>query len=186
MLSTAPRSFFSVELCFSFTHATALHGKLRTIIDRLGPQVHAQEKWQSHRDVADLLLANIQHANFGCWEYMDDDSDNNMWNDWLLPMTDRSRQPTGDEPGGWFTITMMMQCRKGTSTDATAARAFRTVGDQLWNRGSFAAMLQTIPGISFGGVVCDALYLMPRDTTYGFTDNELTSARMQYLRPLGG
>jgi hypothetical protein len=183
--STVSRSFFSVELCFSFTNAPALHSKLQAIIQRSGDKLHAQEKWRNHRDVADLLLAHIDTAERGCWEYMDDDSDDAMWDDWLLPMNDASRQPQGTEAGGHFTITMMMQCRKGTSTDATAARAFRTVGDQLWTRGTFAAMLQTIPGISFGGVVRDALYLMPRDNTAGFTDDELATARMQYLRPLG-
>ncbi|HEY1101262.1 MAG TPA: hypothetical protein VGF99_20155 [Myxococcota bacterium] len=178
------RSFFSVELCFSFTDANAVHDEARRILNRTNDHVAPGAKWANHRAMADVLLQNIDKASRGCWEYMDDDSDDVMWKDWLLPMTDRSRQPqsTGGE---WFTVTMMAQAKKGSPSDDVLAHAFRGVGDELWTRGTFASMLKSIPAISFGSIVKDALYVMPRDSKHGFNDDELQLERMKYLRVLG-
>jgi hypothetical protein len=185
-MSSVARSFFSVELCFSFTHGQRIHDEVRRVLARTGDDVSPATKWANHRAVADVLLAGIDHASRGCWEYMDDDSSDVMWDDWLLPLNDRSRQPRGEEAGGWFTMTMMFQARRRTQTDRVFATAFENVGDQLWRRETFAEMLHTIPAISFANVVRDALYLMPRDTNCGFTDDELASERMKYLRLLHG
>ena len=102
------RSFFSVELCFPFARAHCVHDEVRRILARTGDEVPSAGKWSNHRAVADVLLANIDEAARGCWEYMDDDSSDTMWDDWLLPLTDRSRQPRGESAGGWFTMTMML------------------------------------------------------------------------------
>jgi hypothetical protein len=80
---------------------------------------------------------------------------------------------------------MMLQARRGTPTDRVLASTFAGVGDELWTRETFSQMLQTIPAVSFANVVRDALYLMPRDTNRGFTDEELATERMKYLRVLG-
>jgi len=184
-MSGVPRSFFSVELCFNFAESKRVHDEVRRVLARTSDEVSPAAKWTNHRAVADVLLGCIDQAARGCWEYMDDDSGDVMWDDWLLPLTDRSRQPKGDEAGGWFTMTMMMQARRGTPTDRVLASAFSGVGDELWTRGTFAQMLQTIPAVSFSNVVRDALYLMPRDSTCGFTDAELATERMKYLRVLG-
>lgn len=182
---TVPRSFFSVELCFSFAQSKRVHDEVRRVLARTSDEVTPGAKWANHRAVADVLLSCIDQAARGCWEYMDDDSADVMWNDWLLPLTDRSKQPRGDEAGGWFTMTMMMQAHRNTPTDRVIASAFQGVGDELWTRGTFAQMLQAIPAVSFSNVVRDALYLMPRDSTCGFTDDELEQERMKYLRVLG-
>jgi hypothetical protein len=180
-----PRSFFSVELCFPFTTAAALHTEVRKLLQEAPAEAHADLKWRNHRQIADLLLQHISSAVRGCWEYMDDDGEDRMWDDWLLPLTDRTRQPAGHEAGGYFTVTMMMQCCQGTRSDRVARTAFKAAGDQLWTSGTFASMLESIPAISFGGVIKDALYLMPRDHNAGFTDDELKLERMKYLRLLG-
>jgi hypothetical protein len=180
-----PRSFFSVELCFAFERAHAVHDEVRRILARTGDAVSAGAKWANHRAVADVLLQNIDAASRGCWEYMDDDSSDTMWDDWLLPLTDRSRQPRGETSGGWFTMTMMLQAQRRSPSDRVLSDAFATAGDALWTRGTFASMLQSIPAIAFSSVVRDALYLMPRDSNRGFTDEELTLDRMKYLRVLG-
>ncbi len=179
------RSFFSVELCFSFVTANAVHDEARRILNRTNDNVTVGAKWSNHRAMADVLLANIEKATRGCWEYMDDDSDDAMWNDWLLPMTDRSKQPQGTSPGEWFTVTMMAQAKKGSPSDQVLMHAFGAVGDALWTRGTFASMLKSIPAISFSSIVKDALYVMPRDSTIGFSDEELKLERMKYLRVLG-
>lgn len=179
------RSFFSVELCFSLTNSYSLHREAQRVLARTPETVSPAAKWANHRQIADLMLNAIPDAQRGCWEYMDDDGDDAMWNDWLLPMSDRSRQPKGDEEGPWFTITLMMQAKSGAQTDRILKGAFVGAGDRLWTKGTFATLLQAIPAISFGSVVKDALYLMPRDTTRGFTDAELNSERMKYLRVLG-
>lgn len=178
------RSFFSVELCFSFSAAAPVHRQVQRILSRTLDDVPVREKWANHRAIADILLAHVNTAVRGCWEYMDDDGDDRMWNDWLLPMKDRTRQPMGQYDGGYFTVTLMMQCKRGSPTDRTAQTAFRAAGSDLWTRDTFATMLQAIPGISFAGVVKDALYLMPRDNNVGFTDDELRLPRMTYLRVL--
>ncbi len=180
----AARSFFSVELCFSLENSYVLHQEAQRVLKRTPETVSPAGKWANHRQVADLMLQAIQDARRGCWEYMDDDADDAMWNDWLLPLTDRSRQPQGNKEGPWFTITLMLQARRFTQTDKILKGAFSGVGDALWTRGTFAEMLQAIPAISFGAVIKDALYLMPRDAVHGFTDEELNSERMKYLRPL--
>lgn len=180
-----PRSFFSVELCFSLTNSFTLHREAQRVLGRTPDTVLPSAKWANHRQIADLMLSAIPDASRGCWEYMDDDGDDAMWNDWLLPLTDRSRQPKGEQGGPWFTITLMIQARQHVHTDRLLKSAFAGAGNALWTKGTFAAMLQTIPAISFGSVVKDALYLMPRDTNMGFTDAELNSERMKYLRVLG-
>lgn len=179
------RSFFSVELCFSLENSFALHREAQRVLGRTPDTVSPAAKWANHRAIADLMLAAIPDARRGCWEYMDDDSDDVMWDDWLLPLTDRSRQPKGVDEGPWFTLTLMIQAQSGSPTDRILKRACDTAGTDLWTKGTFAAMLQTIPAISFGSVVKDSLYLMPRDTTQGFTDAELNSERLKYLRVLG-
>ncbi len=184
-MAGVPRSFFSVELCFSFARSMRVHDEVRRVLARTADDVPPGAKWANHRAVADVLLASIEDASRGCWEYFDDDSADVMWNDWLLPMNDRSRQPKGETAGGWFTMTMMLQAKRYSPTDQALARAFRGAGDALWTKGTFATMLQAIPSISFANVVRDALYLMPRDTTKGFTDEELDLERMKYLRVLG-
>jgi len=184
-MAGVPRSFFSVELCFPFARAHAVHDEVRRILGRTGDDAPPGAKWANHRAVADVLLQNIGEAARGCWEYMDDDSGDTMWDDWLLPLKDRSRQPAGDAAGGWFTMTMMLQARRHSPTDRVLSKAFAAAGDQLWTRGTFGAMLQAIPAIAFSSVVRDALYLMPRDTNRGFTDAELELERMKYLRVLG-
>lgn len=179
------RSFFSVELCFSLNNSYALHKESQRVLARTPESVSPSAKWANHRQIADLMLAAIPDAQRGCWEYMDDDGDDAMWNDWLLPMSDRSRQPKGEDEGPWFTITLMMQAKRQAQTDRILKSAFESAGSNLWTKGTFATMLQAIPAISFGSVVKDALYLMPRDTNKGFTDQELNSERMKYLRVLG-
>jgi hypothetical protein len=179
------RSFFSVELCFSLTNSFGLHREAQRVLGRTPDTVSPAAKWANHRQIADLMLSTIADARRGCWEYMDDDGDDAMWDDWLLPLKDRSRQPKGEDEGPLFTITLMIQAKRFAQTDRILKGAFDDAGDNLWTKGTFAAMLQAIPAISFGSVVKDALYLMPRDTSKGFTDAELNSERMKYLRVLG-
>ena len=179
------RSFFSVELCFPFATANAVHDEARRILNRTTDHVPVGGKWANHRAMADVLLQNIDAATRGCWEYMDDDSEDVMWNDWLLPMSDRGKQPKGNAEGGFFTVTMMAQAKKGSPSDEVLSRAFNMAGSELWTRGTFASMLKSIPAISFASIVKDALYVMPRDSVNGFTDEELTLERMKYLRILG-
>lgn len=179
------RSFFSVELCFSLENSFGLHREAQRILARTPDTVSPAAKWANHRQLADLMLGAVSDARRGCWEYMDDDSDDVMWNDWLLPLTDRARQPKGVDEGPWFTLTLMLQAHAGSPTDRVLRLACAAAGDQLWTRGTFTAMLQSIPAVSFGSVVKDSLYLMPRDSTQGFTDAELNTERMKYLRVLG-
>jgi hypothetical protein len=176
------RSFFCVELCFSFVDRAALHSELRTLI-QVAPRVAApDEKWRLHRRAVDLLSREVQHAERGCWEYMDDDSDSTMWNDWMRPLRERDRRPKGDEPGGWFTFGMMFQLKRHSATDHVIAALYRSIGDTTWTRNTFAHMLQAIPRISFGSVARDTMYLMPRDDNKGWTDAELGLEHMKYLR----
>jgi len=179
------RSFFSVEVCFSFSRSAALHDRLARLVKGAPESQDPEHKWRLHRRVADALIAGLPEAERGCWEYVDDDGEDAMWTDWLAPLSDESRRPSGEEAGGYFTFTMMMQAKRHSPTDRVLARAFRASEGALWNRGTFAGLLQTLPALSFDSVVRDALYLMPRDGNRGFTEGELQTERMKYLRVLG-
>jgi hypothetical protein len=179
------RSFFSTEILFSFTRSAALHGRFRDLVQTAPGALFPEQKWRLHRRAANLMLEGLAEAERGCWEYMDDDGSDEMWNEWESPLHDPSRRPGGREPGGFFTFTMMFQTKSGTLSDRSLASACRLGEGQLWSRGTFATMLQTLPALGFDSVVKDALYLMPRDATAGFTERELAADRMKYLRVLG-
>ncbi len=179
-------SFFSVELCFPIGEARACHQELQAVLGKGLSQTTPRGKWLLWKSAAAIMEKHLQHATLGCWEYFDDDSADRMYDDWLEPLTNPQRrpQPTQDE-ARYFTFTLMMQMQRNSQTDFVLRAACAAKEPHLWARETFARILQELPKASFGVVVRDCVYMMPRDAdSYGFTNEDLRSEKMTYLRPI--
>ena len=55
---------------------------------------------------------------------------------------------------------------------------------QLWQRSSFARVLQALPSVSFAAVKGDVVYLIPRETDWGLMGSDLRQPKFHYLRPI--
>lgn len=186
-------SFFSVELMFPFEAHAELHLRLKNHL-LIGPLKAApQEKWRHTVDASALLLQHLATAERGCWEYFNDATAESMYDDWMGPMTDESRQPghaAEDDPNGtgprWFTFTILFRMVRGSSTDLALMEACKVPKSSLWRRATFRRILAALQKVSFASVSRDAMYLMPRDGEYAWTPQDLERDNMNYLRSLEG
>lgn len=181
-------SFFSIELLFPFAKNEALHTRLRDHL-RAGPlSATPQEKWRHTVEASGMLGDALSSARRGCWEYFDNEEAASMYDDWMRPMVDESRQPgpaseDGDGPR-YFTFTILFRMVKGSATDVALRTACNKPEGMLWRRSTFRGILRTLGQVSFASVSRDAMYLMPRDDSYGWTDVDLKRDFMGYLRAI--
>jgi hypothetical protein len=179
-------SFFSLELCFPVSEARACHDELRAVLAKGLDQTTPRGKWLLWKSSMDVMQRYLPQAVLGCWEYFDDASADRMYEDWLEPMTNPQRRPqaTSDDTR-YFTFTLMMQVQSSSTTDYVLKTACSASEPNLWTRATFAKILDAVRKISFGVVVRDCVYMMPRDIDgYGFTHADLRGEKMTYLRPI--
>ena len=110
------RSFFSLELCFPLHDARACHDQLRGLMGKLLSAETPRGKWQLFKSAAHIMSTHLDRAYMGCWEYFDDGQADPMYEDWLQPMKDKSRQPKArtSEGASYFTFTMMLQPQRNS------------------------------------------------------------------------
>ena len=152
-----------------------------------------QQKWQAYRNITDLLLPHVPRFEKGCWDFFDNDeranSDFQMWCNGMLTEEGSRKSPSGHgdpyrgEPR-YLTFTVAVLLIQGTPTERLLAQRCTIPKEHLWRRDVFAHIIEGLPHINFASVKGDALYLIPRDDTYGLTKQDLEHEKFKYLRPL--
>ena len=97
----------------------------------------------------------------------------------------RPHGPYRPEPR-YMTFTMAMLLAQNSPADMAMRQLCNIPQPMLWNRSSFARILQGMRIVSFASVKSDVLYLIPGDDAWGLTLQDLSEPKFEYLRPIGG
>ena len=185
-------SIFAMEVCARMDRAPAI-GSIREIIARHPVHTTYQAKWHMYRQCVEILRANIDHIERGCWDFFDDDaralSDFEMWCRGMLAEETTRKAPSGqgDPRVGdvrYLTFTMAFLLARGSECERALARLADVPEPVLWHRATFARILHGLGVLNFASVKSDVLYLIPRDDGWGLTASDLALPKFEYLRVL--
>ncbi len=188
-------SVFTIEVCARFDVGPQLLDALRPLVQTAPENVTRDEAWRRHAEAANLLLQHVDVIERGCWEYFDDEARAKwMFDDWTRPVLERQipRQEASGEPGyrdsgpRYLTFTMVYLLARDSPSDLALRPLCQIPDADLWQKATFRRLLQAVRTLSFGSVRADAMYLIPRDADWGFTQQDLASSTYDYLRPLTG
>ncbi|MFO0552049.1 MAG: hypothetical protein U0271_26925 [Polyangiaceae bacterium] len=185
------RSILAVELCMRLD--PAIQNYLRQLITTGTEKLNFHQKWWLYDQVRRTLVSQRALWVKGCWDFFDNDtkarSDFNMWVQGML--TEEGARPTpsgqpdpyrGDARYMTFTAACMMV--KMTPSERQIAAQCDIPESQLWTAASFERVLNSFAYLNFASVEGSTLYLIPRDTEYGLTDEDLRHPKFEYLRPI--
>ena len=184
-------SIFAFEVCLPYD--SALHESLRQQVAWRPPRASKGDKWTVYNGIFQILASSAQHFHRGCWDYFDDDSKARRgFGDWSRTLEGGlgpRKTPSGDgDPyrGGpmYMTATTVFQIRRDSTCDQQI-RDLCTFGDQdLWRRRTFAQILAGLGALNFDQIQADVAYLIPRDSGWCLTLDDLATPTFDYLRPI--
>jgi hypothetical protein len=188
-------SIFAMEVCARLDVNAGMLATLRDCIVQQPVAATLQQKWTMYRRAAELVAANLQHVERGCWDYFDDDAralrDFDMWLKGMTTEEGARTAPSGvpdpyrGEPR-YLTFTMAFLLVHGTPTDRAIATLCQIPEADLWRRDVFHRILRGLGVVNFASVKSDVMYLIPRDGDWGLTAQDMAHAKFHYLRPLIG
>ena len=184
-------SIFAMELCFPMDPEGTLLHYFREVLPVTLPRLTPGEKWQHYHRARQLLLHYLPSAVSGCWDYFDDhDRAHNDFEMWTKGMTTAEGARTAPQPLGpseprYFTFTMALLLVQNSPSDVTLRAGCDVPQARLWQRDTFAQILNTLGFVSFASVYSDVSYLIPRDGEWALTGLDLAHPKFQYLRLLG-
>jgi hypothetical protein len=178
-----------MEVCMPLD--TGVHSQLRRLVVEHPEQVGYQEKWALYRRASEIVIGQLEHVDRGCWDYFDDDAralrDYDMW---VKGMTTREGART--EPSGasdpyrgsprYMTLTMAFLIVQNSPTDFALSSLCNTPEPDLWRRATFARILNGLGQVSFSSVKSDVIYVIPGDSGWGLTAEDLSDSKFEYLR----
>ncbi len=184
-------SFFSLELCLRIEPGSTLLSDVRNLVLAQPPTASLNDKWQVAARLSELLLANVHHAERGCWEYFDDETKaQELWKDWSKVV--ETKQGARTSPSGpidpyrgaprWMTVTMAYLIVRDSPTDQHLRMVCNVSDARLWKRETFTVILSAIPQMSFASIRGDTMYMIPGDDEWGLTQEDLADAKFKYLR----
>jgi hypothetical protein len=112
-----------------------------------------------------------------------------MWRDGMLteegvrPGPSGAPDPYRPEPR-YMTFTMALLLAQNSPADMAMRQLCNIPQPMLWNRSTFARILQGMRIVSFASVKSDVLYLIPGDDAWGLTLQDLSEPKFEYLRPI--
>lgn len=185
------RSIFAMELCFRYD--ADVHALLREHVKNHPKALGHHEKWTVYRNAQSDLLTNLHRVERGCWDYYNDDErarhDYAMWVHGM--MTDETARTSPTPPNDpyrpaprYMTFTMAFLILQETPTDAAMFELCNIPQEKLWQRETFAHILQGIGVINFASIESDIMYIIPRDEDWVLTPEDLSEPKFEYLRPL--
>ena len=186
-------SVLAVEICYPLQPGGTLVGQLRQAIEQHPAQASAREKWSFYRWLSETLYNNLHAAVSGCWDFVDDDaraqSDFTMWFQGMATREGARHTPSGvgDPYRGehrYLTFTIALLLRRDAPSERHLARVCDVPEAQLWQRATFARVLQALPSVSFAAVKGDVVYLIPREADWGLLGSDLRQPKFHYLRPI--
>jgi hypothetical protein len=151
-----------------------------------------------YQQLGALLWPEVPRFDRGCWDFFDDDArarrDFEMWTAGMttregaraepLPHTTFQEGPFLPEPR-FMTVTMAFQFIQGSPTEQRIRQVCTIPEEALWDRSTFAMLLQNIGSINFASVIGDVAYVIPgTDDDYGLTGEDLRAEKFAYLRKI--
>lgn len=185
-------SIFAFEICARFEPGGRLHESLRALVTGAEPNPSLQAKWLYYKRVVDELLVALPLFTRGCWDYFDDDkrakTDYDMWVGGMMTEEGARPAPSGDDPyrgsARYLTWTMAFLMVNDSPTDLAIRELCNVPEAALWRRVTFDTILRGLGRLNFASIKSDVSYLIPRDTGWGLTDEDLAHQKFNYLRPI--
>lgn len=179
-------SIFALELAVRTERGDPLHGALRALVTDAGESADRRQKAERYLRAAALLAEHLKRIDRGCWDYFDDHhravTDFAMWCDGMLGEEGVRAEPSSAGGQRYLVFTMAFLLARGSASDRRVAERCQIDDDELWQRESFARMLENIALIDFGDVRADIAYLIPGDETYALTASDLERGKFDHLR----
>lgn len=186
-------SIFAIELALPLD--VALHASLRNLVIDHPVRSGYGDKWDLYRSAATQMLAHLDRAERGCWDYFDDNTralrDYDMWVKGMTTEEGARTEPSG-MPNPYrgvathMTVTMAFLIVANTPADTAICTLCNIPEENLWKRQTFARILSGMGELSFASVKSDVIYVIPGDDTWGLTLDDLADAKFDYLRVIGG
>lgn len=192
---TILHSIVAIELCLRLEPASEPRRRLHELVASHPEQTTPGAKWELIRDVVGTLNQSLDLAQRGCWDFFDDDEraqrDFKMWSDGMITREGVRAEPNQRDAyrGGeslYMTFTIALLLRQGSAGERTLAARCDIPESQLWSRGTFRHVLQSLTSLSFASVRADVLYLIPGQESFGLTEADLALPKFHYLRPIVG
>jgi hypothetical protein len=183
-------SIFAMELCFRMDQGVHLQQQLLAALPVQSQSIGVGAKWQSYRQLMQLLHSNIYFAEAGCWDYFDDPEraakDFEMWRGGMTSAEGARPEPRGFTPNEprYLTFTMAFLLVKDSPSDLVLRGCCDVPEAALWQRATFARILSQFGQVSFASVFSDVAYLIPREWPWALTAQDLAEPKFHYLRRL--
>lgn len=182
---------FAMELCILMRDTTLCH-QLQGLVREHPARVSFAQKWEMYRRARALLLANLDLATRGCWDFFDEDhkseTDFKMWCDGLFTQEGARLTPSGSgDPATdprYMTFTMAFLMQAGAPSVETLSELCTIPDHLLWKRETFAKLLENLGQLNFGSVKGDVVYVIPGADEWGLTAADLELAKFHYLREI--
>jgi hypothetical protein len=185
-------SIFAFEVAARFEPGGRLHSELRRLLLDAAPNASLQQKWLFYKEVVSELLVAMPLFQRGCWDYFDDDArakaDYDQWVAGMVTEEGARTEPSGDDPyrgsSRYLTFTMAFLLVNGSPTDEALKRLCDIPQSRLWHRATFQRILSGLGVLNFASIKSDVAYLIPRDTGWAITDDDLAQPKFEYLRTI--
>lgn len=189
-------SVFAMQVAIPHQPGTAAHDGLRQLVARAGQEQTYDDKAAFYRELSGRLLALVPWFAKGIWDFWDDPTrapgDFQEWVDGLegkearhAPAPPANYRGQAPEPRFMLVTFSMLLVHHGNSC-RLLSRACNIPQANLWQRASFARILQGVAKVNFASVRSDVVYLVPRDDAYALTPEDLATQDYFYLRELAG
>jgi hypothetical protein len=183
-------SIFAFEVCLPYE--PSLHEALRAQVAWRPPRASKGDKWTVYNGIFQILANAAPHFHRGCWDYFDDDSKARRgFTDWsrtleggLGPRTAPSGEG-GDPYRGvqmYMTATTVFQIRRDSACDQRIRTLCNYPDAQLWRRQTFVQILGGLGALNFDSIQADVAYVIPRDSGWCLTLEDLATSTFDYLR----
>jgi len=185
-------SILAIELCLRMDGRARLRDELHSLVTSHPATSGSRQKAELLRRLSELLDANDELFEMGCWDFFDDDRravhDYQMWCKGMTTEEGARTEPSGvpekyGEPR-FMTFTIALLLLQGSTTERSLAKLCETPEDQLWKKATFLKILRGLASVDFDHVESDVLYLIPGDVTWGLTHADLKLPKFQYLRKI--
>lgn len=185
-------SILAVELCARFDPDGALHATLGGLLAAHPVNATHQQKWLFYKNACEALQAHFTFVEKGCWDYFDDDKraqdDYDQWVSGMMTEEGARAEPAPNDPyrnePRYLTFTMVFLLVQGSACDAAIRELCNVPEAALWQRATFWRILGGMRALNFASIKSDCAYLIPRDSAWGLTAQDLAQPKFHYLRPI--
>jgi hypothetical protein len=179
-------SIFALELAARTSDGDPLREALYRLVIGDDGSADRRQKAERYTRAAALLAAELSRVDRGCWDYFDDHhravTDFAMWSDGMLGEEGARTEPSSPGQERYLIFTMAFLLARGSGSDRRLAERCQLEDDELWQRSSFAQMLENVALIDFADVRADIAYLIPGDEAYALTARDLERGKFDHLR----